>query len=418
MNPSSQQNFWKKFAKINWEKAPLLLQDSASTLQEIKEDQIFSMLVDYSNQCRKLKSPQGFKLFVEGQLQYAEDLLQFLPVKKDKSFLGYHARMEKYFSDYCLVCDELLQVSQENRKPLQQFTENLFSHVGFPNRFVEMGLYLGNYKKTPFGVHVDGCGVFSFPVVGKKTFRLWTPSFVEKNPALNRAHSYSKFKKHSQVLEARPGDMTYWPSSAWHIAESDGSFSATWSLGVWVDRSHFDVIQEALSPLLRKTLGVHGETKVTGQKNGLKSDQKKSLHSSDGQVVDLPKNFQETILKIESLSKNELHDAFLKSWLELISKQGFKTFPLQIPPNKISLDSEIQISSLKSILWSKNRSKKMISCAFQGTVIELSPSHEMLYLIKDLNLGKQCRISDYLGLPKNKKDLASIQILADAGAFS
>ncbi len=418
MNPSSQQNFWKKFTKTNWEKAPLLLQDSASALQEIKEDQIFSMLVEYSNQCRKLKSPQGFKLFVEGQLQYAEDLLQFLPVKKDKSFLGYHTRMEKYFSDYCLVCDELLQVSQENRKPLQQFTENLFSHVGFPNRFVEMGLYLGNYKKTPFGVHVDGCGVFSFPVVGKKTFRLWTPKFVEKNPALNRAHNYSKFKKHSQVLEARPGDMTYWPSSAWHIAESDGSFSATWSLGIWVDRSHFDVILEALGPLLQKTLGLHGETKVTGQKNGQKSDKKKSLHSRDGQVVDLPQNFQETILKIESLSKNQLYDAFLKSWLELSSKQGFKTFPRQTPRNKISLDSVIQTSSLKSILWSKNKSKNRISCAFQGTVLELPPSHEMLRLIKDLNLGKKCRISDYLGLSKNKKDLASIQILADAGAFS
>ena len=108
--------------------------------------------------------------------------------------------MEKYFSDYCLVCDELLQANQKNWKKLQEFTDTLFTHVGFPNQFVEMGLYLGNYRQTPFGVHVDGCGVFSFPVIGKKTFRLWKSEFGKQHPELDRAHDYSALKKNSQIL--------------------------------------------------------------------------------------------------------------------------------------------------------------------------------------------------------------------------
>ncbi len=61
--------------------------------------------------------------------------------------------------------------------------------------------------------------------------------------------------------------MTYWPSSAWHIAESNGSFSATWSLGVWVDQPHKEIFSESLKDLLEKKLGTKGEAPTTTFKN-------------------------------------------------------------------------------------------------------------------------------------------------------
>lgn len=403
-----QQNFWKDFAKTSWEKKPRLLKKFASPLQDINETHIFSMLVEYSDHCRKMNKAQGFKLFLDGQMQYEEDVLQILPVKKDKSLSGYHLRMEKIFSDYCLVCDELLQASDENWGKLQQFTSNLFTHVGLPNRFVEIGLYLGNYKQTPFGVHVDGCGVFSFPVVGEKTFRLWSPAFGKQNPALDRAHEYSRYKKNSQLLKASAGDMTYWPSSAWHIAESDGSFNATWSLGVWVDKSHHTVCEEALQPLIEEKI------KATGPAKTIKLPPLKN----DGQVVQLPRDFLQSISALQNISANELHDCFMKAWLELSSKQGFKTPPLVKKQCKLTMKTKLTLKKPQRILWTHLKSERKIIYAFQGKLHESTPSTQFLKLVKALNLGATCLIAEFLNDSKKNHDLKILQLIANAGAFN
>jgi hypothetical protein len=403
MKKSDSQTFWKNFAKTSWEKKPILAQKFNSPVSEIKEDQIFSMLVEYSDHCRKIKSADGFKFYIDGQIQYQEETLQVLPQKKDKTLQGYNKRMEEIFEDYCLVCDELLQVSQKNSKKLQDFADHLFAHVGFPYRFSEIGLYLGNYRQTPFGVHVDGCGVFSFPVVGKKTFRLWSPEFAKKNPWLDRAHEYKKFKKDSKTMIATPGDMTYWPSSAWHIAESDGSFNATWSLGVWVDRTFHKSLEDAINPLIKSKLGKSGSetlVQVPLQK--------------EGQAITLPANYLKSISTLKNISENEWHDALLKSWLKLKSQGGFKNFPKIKQQPRLSLKSKINLKSAQSILWSTLKSESKMIYAFQGHLIEGKSSKKLVQLIQDLNVGKVCLISDYV----DAKDLILLQALAQTGAFA
>lgn len=409
-SPSSlDQKFWTNFAKNIWEKKALFLRNVHSSLLELGEAEIFKLLVLYADRCRQRNDPTGFKFYIDGFKAGAEDVLQVLPEEQDKSLLGYHARMKAMFPDYCLVCDELLTVNLQKQHLLTDFTNELYRHVGFPNRFSEMGLYLGNYRKTPFGVHVDSCGVFSFPVVGKKRFRLWTSAYVKKNPTLDRAFKYEKFKKDSQLLEAGPGDMTYWPSSAWHIAESDGSFSATWSLGVWVDQPHKELFSEGLKDLVNSKTGPAGAAVTTSFKN---------LHSKTGEVRELPASYHESIELLQSLSKLELEEAFLKTWMTHISLQGFKNIP-QVA-FKVSPKSRIQLRNKKSlVLWQQGlASKNKIFISFGGVLVECSKSSGLFKLIKDINAGESCLISSYLKGTSHKNDLRSIQSLAEAGAFS
>jgi hypothetical protein len=303
------QKFWSHFAKNIWEKKTLVLKNVKSPLLEMNEAEIFKLLVLYSHRCRQLKDASGFKFYISGIQAHPEDVLQILPLKKDKNLLGYHARMQALFEDYCLVCDELLQVNAEKQALLVDFTSELYRHVGFPNRFSEMGLYLGNYRKTPFGVHVDSCGVFSFPVVGNKKFRIWTSAFAKKNPKLDRAFEYPKFKKDSLVLEASAGDLTYWPSSAWHIAEGDGSFSATWSLGVWLDKTHAEFFGDVLNKLVQKKLGSKGQKLTT-------------MLNKDPQS--LPMSFKDSIDLLAKLSSKELEKNFQAEWKKHRGLKGFK----------------------------------------------------------------------------------------------
>ncbi len=398
----SSTQFWKNFAKTAWEKKPVLVKNFESPLREIQADDIFSMLVDYADHCRKIQKVDGFKFYVFGEMQFDDIVLQILPLKKDKTLQGYHQRMEKVFEDYCLVCDELLQVSQNCFRKLRKFTEIIFEHVGFPNRFAEMGLYLGNYRQTPFGVHVDGCGVFSFPVVGQKTFRLWSADFAAQNPSLNRAHEYSRFKKHSEIMVAKSGDMTYWPSSAWHIAESNGSFSATWSLGIWVDRTHQENVIEAVGPVLKRLLGKSGsattihitETQKDGQKH-------------------LPENYLKSISVLKNISDKQWHDILLKSWLALHSKNGFKNGPKIKASQNLTLASRIKIQEGNLIQWAQLKTESKTVFAFQGILVEAKKNKDLLSIIKNLNSGKECLISDFL----SKKDFILINELHKAGAF-
>ena len=339
---------------------------------------------------------------------YGDEILQVLPLKKDKTLLGYHKRMESLFSDYCLVCDELLKTNSKHHAILSGFTNELYKNVGFPNRFSEMGLYLGNYRKTPFGVHVDSCGVFSFPVMGTKKFRLWTDSFVKKNPQLNRAFKYDKYKKSSQLIQANPGDMAYWPSSAWHIAESEGSFSATWSLGVWVDKPHSESFMQSLDPLIKSKLGSDGLSTVTSFE---------ILHDSDGQVRKLPRAHENSIKLIQSMSNAEIKEALLKSWMLHISKQGFKNSPVT-NPNKVTM-TKVKLRHLNSpILWQHGLiDEKKIYFCFNGSIAETSQNSQLLRLIKDLNAGKSCTLKDYLISKHKSADMIILNTLRLAGAF-
>lgn len=212
-----------------------MLRNPRLSIQQIQAKDIFEMLVQYSDTCRKLKTASGYKFYVKSQLLYDHEILKLLPTQKDKSLAGYHKRMARKYADYCLVCDELSQVASQHWGTLAEFMHDLFEKSGMPKRFSEVGLYLGNYKKTPFGVHVDGCGVLSFPVIGKKSFRVWSSETVEHYPDIKDSFEYSTFLKQSTLLNVRPGDVAYWPSTYWHIAESDGSFNATWSIGIWLE---------------------------------------------------------------------------------------------------------------------------------------------------------------------------------------
>ncbi len=410
------QDFWSRFSKTIWEQKPFAFKNVNSSLLELDSSEIFKLLVRLSDQCRKLKRADGFKLYINGEKLFDQDVLDLLPLKKDKSLPGYHLRMNQLFDDYCLVCDELLQVNFEKHALLKRFTDELYRHVGFPNRFSELGLYLGNYRRTPFGVHVDGCGVFSFPVVGTKSFRTWTPAFVKKNPNLAQAFEYSKYKKNSKLLIAGPGDMTYWPSSAWHIAESNGNFSATWSLGVWVDRPHRENVAEIINQLLSTQLNSHGKHTTTSFEN---------LHKKNGQMSEIPVLYRTTLQILRRLSQSDLQNAFQKSWMQHVSKQGFKTLPrTELKTTlKIRPGTRLRLRNLESpILWFQPKNESKIYLSFGGVLVQAPNSIGLLKVVHDLNSGKIGIVPKFLSKSSTSQDSITLQNclqnFADAGAFT
>jgi hypothetical protein len=390
--------FWSRFSKTTWEKKSVVIEDIKSPLLQMDQHVIFTLLVAYSERCRRLKSAEGIKFYLQGHRQFESEALRNLPMKSDLNFEGYHNRMASQYDDYCLVCDELLQINSAQQDKLENFTSLLFSTVGLPNRFAEMGLYLGNYRKTPFGVHEDACGVFSFPVVGKKKFRIWQPAYIKKNPRLVRAFSYAKHKAASQVLEVGVGDMAYWPSSAWHIAESNGAFSVTWSLGVWLDKKQSDVVCEVTGELFKNALGLLGEARAVALPEN-NSDE------TTAEVVSLPHAHVKALAALQSLTAGQIEAAFRESWMKHLSMQGLKTHPrsqLVIKPKMLFRLKSAQ----RRIRWMRDGSS--VIYAFNGATLR-SSSKSIFKFITALNQGRTLR---------TRRDFKVLQPFAQAGAFA
>jgi len=406
------ENFWIQFSKTYWEKRSLVIKNIESNLLELDEREVFRLVVLAADQSRRDRSPLGFKFFVNGYRSSEEETLFVLPKKSDRTLIGYNERMERIYQDYCLVCDELLQVNQDKQTLLNQFTRQLYRHVGLPNRFTEMGLYLGNYRKTPFGVHIDRCGVFSFPVVGEKRFREWSSSYVKKNPDLERSFRYAKHKPSSKLLQAKPGDMAYWPSSSWHIAESDGKFSATWSLGVWVDRPTRDIIGDQLISLIAQKIGSSVDATTLSALD---------FGGANGQISVLPKIFDQAIAVFQKLSTVELQDSFREVWMKQIAGHGMKTLAREADQFKIGTKLRLR-NSASPILWTRleatndGKNEKFAFCFGKGP-LQTSHSRALLKLIGALNSGETCHLKKCLKENRRHPDFVALQQLGDSGAF-
>ena len=384
--PKRTVSFWKRFATDHWEKKPASFRSTVTPeLVDLGFDaeEVFDLLIQYCERVRETGITDGLKFYIRGQPVYYSKLLTNLPLRTDRSFNGYDARMRKKYDDYCLVCDELLQVSHKSWEKLAAMAHQLYKAVGFPTRFSEIGLYVGNYRKTPFGVHVDGCGVFSWPIVGRKKFRLWSQDFVETNPALKEAFQYDEFKSGSTILEAKSGDMTYWPSSYWHIAESDGSFQATWSLGIWVDNPLGNVATEVLrKPIVAKLGRLATRTSIPFAK----------LYNRSGQVEQMPEALQKTVKAILELASDEetLQSAFLEYWLKLLSKRGFKTAPhrsTQSEKLRPLKDTDVVYGSASlPVLWAKINTRT-IGIALSGRLYKVPHQPEIIDLLQKVNSG-------------------------------
>lgn len=393
--------FWRKFSKLNWEKKPAVFKNVESPILSINAEQIFTILVQFCERCRKTGSTDGLKFYVNGQPQYFDQILESLPVQTDRSLAGYHRRMSQQYADYCLVCDHLLKVSSEQWDLLGSFMQGLFDQVGLPNRFAEIGLYLGNYRKTPFGVHVDGCGVLSLPVVGRKKFRLWDAKYVAKNPDLKESHRYSAFKAGSSLLQAGPGDMTYWPSSYWHIAESTGEFSATWSIGVWVDQDYSEILTEILRPLLSQKLA--GDAKAKAIRYRKKQD-------AFGRVTELPDVLNRSIALLMNLRREpeKIADEFLRYWLMRLSRQGFKEAPSRRPLPPLLAKDVVARKNQSLIRWAP-LANGQLCLALNGRLFEIKDTLKSRQFMQKLNRGESCALDHYFkGAARDHKTLQGI----------
>lgn len=209
------------------------------------------------------RSTARFRLYSEGRAQTIGR--ELLPRVEDGGFAGWIERVEAAgVPDVALVVNGVQALDREAWQRVLPFVrERIDSRTGG----VSMEVFVGRYRRGPFGVHKDDQDVFTCVVTGRKRFLVWPFEVLAARfgvPAserervcviegLSATNLPDELRACAITLEGEAGDLLYWPASYWHVAERGdaihadaGDYTLTYGLGV------FPGIDPA--PLLASTL--------------------------------------------------------------------------------------------------------------------------------------------------------------------
>jgi hypothetical protein len=336
----ASSEFWARFAARGWGGPPQLFRRIQTPVSRMGPERLFALTL--ASFKRAEGEAPALKFYVDGEPVSKPGAM--LPNEADGSFEGYHARMTRSCREYGLVISDLHSLDPECLAWMCEFLDGLYDKVGMPTTMVQADLYIGNYKRTPFGVHSDACSTFYFPVVGRKRMRFWHPEYIKQHGDIVRAMTYEKHLGDSVLLDAGVGDMMYWSPPFWHIGESDGDLSVTWGIGLWVGKTVFDGVTQQLRALL-ESAGVRGLQHFTTPFAKACGD--------DGSADSLPAETRSLLGVLDDMSPSELADAMSRRFLARASAYSFAPFlPLRPEPVLAPGDRVVAVAR-RSLTWAK-----------------------------------------------------------------
>jgi 50S ribosomal protein L16 3-hydroxylase len=387
---SLEREFWRAFTKSYWNRKPVLIR-APFPKPIATPDDVFRGVVATR---RRLGSERDdLDLSLEGR-KIVLDLDRWLPCAKDLSLTGYQSRLKRDG-----VPGQLAMLVNEFQSELgwtfydriRQFLHGLYEIVGVPAR-AEVDLFMGNYKRTPLGVHRDEAHVFVFVVEGRKQFRLWPKQAFQSISHRYGPGPYTKYMKGSICLTGDPGDILFWPSSYWHVAESDGQPGSSLTLGLYHGYSVFVALMKNLRQWYHTIAG----------------DDRDPIGSLPFPNSQVPEEMSSIARRAEG-RPGALTERLMRSWMETITGYGFERIPR--PPGGASLRNSkgVRGNPISPILHWKFNGSLMISANGRSIVV---PNHRGIEkMLGKLSHGLVCEMGDSLAQGNGKSRRASRRAL-------
>lgn len=154
-------------------------------------------------------------------------------------------------------------------KDVALLLEPLFARIGFPRDGINYTLFIGNYDKTPLGIHQDkrGENVMHFHLgPATKTMYVWTPAAFDELSKVHEKKDVAAFKPHADTYVFGAGDVFFMPEGTYHIGEQEG---LSMGLTVWQYNHSNALLMKSLLRRLGKRLGKPAEVVVETDVNPL-----------------------------------------------------------------------------------------------------------------------------------------------------
>jgi hypothetical protein len=366
--------FWASFVDDAWERRSARYgAGESAALPQIEADELFEAVRACTDEFVR-NGRQRVRFYVEDGLEV--DLvggkhLDLLPARGDDGFEAYDERLKRLgLGEYGLVVADWHQFDRALWERIVVSLDGLVARVGVSRSRMDTQVFLGTYASTPFGVHVDATSGFHFPVVGSKSMRFWTDEYVSQHPALQRARQYDAFLDASEVVTAPPGEVIYWPSNYWHVAESDGSFSVTWGCGYWLGDGMASMALEELAAELRAS----------------------PLETASVCSADLPKSARELDVVGSLLGAVS---GITRAWLEHHSGFGFLRLPPPVDAEEVGPSTVVRRKApLPILLAPLTADGEMVCVASAGRSHCMLARPSLEAAVEQLNAGEPLSLAD------------------------
>ncbi len=328
-------------------------------------------------------NPNVFRFYIDNIQVSSDKLDPWVPLAKDGDLQSYIQRLLKQLGGrtFFLNFSNIQTAMPDTFRKLNRSLKHLFSEVGIPTgvRSVELELFLGNYSKTPGGIHQDSASVFCFPFLGKKAMRVWPDQAFRSPDALARGSN-----KKSTLICGDPGDLIFWPHSYWHVAESNGGMNGAINLAVFYDLSKEEFLDQLLDETAverTKGRGILRQVKYRGVRPAVFAKDK-----------GLPKNVESQLGKRWARNLRGCLDDVRKLWLKKISAAGFRDV---LPITKgltLSFKDTVRLHEGMVIYHEKIGAKSIFACG--GRLIELPYHRRFSALAKEINASQNIPIDE------------------------
>lgn len=375
-----QDTFLEDFCSNYWGKSPV--QSNTNHVQDrLSEEQIFRTVVKGCALGEQVGV--SIRFFANGQqVKNIDNIKHLLPVMADKNFSNYHQRVLTELNDYTLIVNEPEIIDYEMWAWCRNFLKPIFDRVGLNNLGVYNAIFIGNYSKTPFGVHFDPESVFHVPIVGTKKMRVWPCEYVEENAGLIHKQNYEEYIGGSTLIEAKPGGWLYWAKPYWHISESNGDLSVSMALSL----NEFSNLINNLTDLLHIDKGTESEKLSTV--NPKLVQHRFSSNDMQKTADEIPSEITDTY---HSLQQRFSDEQMKRMWLRIVSGYGFLLVPMARRPVDIDEYTFIQGDQFYPIIWS--RINEGITLSANGLLADFPWNEDILKLVDLLNSGTVFKVS-------------------------
>jgi 50S ribosomal protein L16 3-hydroxylase len=379
---SDHASFWDVFVREHWEQRPGVFRTVFSPAL-ISPRQAFDGAIEACTRWRE-GQPALLRFFIENALVQSS-LDKYLPVRADAGFDRYAERMTPKLrgQGFALVVNGFSYYDFPLFVRARSFLRGLYERVGIPGDATDLDLFVGNYRHTPFGIHTDTASNFSVVFQGRKRFLLWPGPILQGRRDTFHSVDFEEVRAQAIVLEAEAGDVVYWPSSYWHIAESDGSLSGVLNIALYLGDFGKRFVDSAESPTTSKASASPEPT--------LPWDS----HPSGAAI--LPEQLERAIRSESDPRSREAsrRQAVSRAWLKRITAYNFfRSMPPVAPHRPLKPDDCVQVDAeFPIVVWVDDA---RLVCAAHGHTIEVPAVPRVRELIERLNSGAPSTIRELI----------------------
>ncbi|HKO03475.1 MAG TPA: cupin domain-containing protein [Candidatus Acidoferrales bacterium] len=387
---SLDKAFWRAFTKTYWNRRPTVIR-APFPMPIVTPAEVFRAVVAAR---RRVGEPRDDLELTIGGRRIVLDLDRWLPRGNDVSLERYLARLKRGGAAgelALLINDFQHELGWTFYTRLRQFLQGLYEIAGVPPN-AEVDVFLGNYRRTPSGVHRDEAEVFCFVVDGKKQFRLWPGETFRSSSLRYGPAPYDKYLKRSICLEGGPGDIIYWPSSYWHVAESDGRLGSSMTVALYYGYSMFVAMMKNIGEWYREIGG----------------DERDPIGSLPFSKLQVPRELASTAQRAEG-RPGRLTERLMRSWMERITGYGFARVPRARGRVVVPMGRGVRANPVSPILhWKFNRHLVITA---NGRSIAVAYDREIVRMLGRVSRGAVCEVADLTGAEGRKLQRVSRQAL-------